>query len=251
MEIIDNDTQISVSHSFIAYRQFQNNIVWIDELYTAECVRQQGVARWLVWQIGNRQCIELQVSTDTTEQAAAARYSYTTMGLKPLTKRERSRVVPGPNDGYAIWRTSEYNVTSGWAPLPHRDTQFHDTWSALTEVQRTTLIHTMMHTHGYSEETARRHFAGSTATEEAMVLLIVHDLAALPPLPPSPHPSSHGRAERRGRGAGLRRPPDGVTRPRSRRHRDTTSRYTTATLHAVERALRGTVDADGDSSGVT
>ena len=36
-----------------------------------------------------------------------------------------------------------------------------------------------------------------------------------------------------------------------RPHRATTSRYNTATLHAVERALRGTTDADGDSSGVT
>ena len=88
MDTTDKDTQISVTHSFIAYRQFQNDIVWIDELYTAECVRQQGVARWLVWQIGHQQCIELQVSTATTEQAAAARYSYMTMGLKPLTKRD-------------------------------------------------------------------------------------------------------------------------------------------------------------------
>ena len=88
------------------------------------------------------------------------------MGLKSLSKRERSRVVTGPDPGYEIWKTPEYNVTSGWAPLPHRDTQFHDTWSALTEVQRTTLIHTMMHTHGYSEDTARRHFAGSAATED-------------------------------------------------------------------------------------
>ena len=36
-----------------------------------------------------------------------------------------------------------------------------------------------------------------------------------------------------------------------RPHRATTSRYNTATLHAVERALRGTTDADGDSSGIT
>ena len=249
VETADTETHPSVSYSFIAYRQFQNDIVWIDELYTADCVRQQGVARWLVWQIGHRQCIELQVSTAPTEQAEIARYSYTTMGLKPLKGRERSRVVTGPDDGYAVWRTPEYNVTSGWTPLPHRDTQFHDTWSALTEVQRTALVHTMMHTHGYSEDKARRHFAGSAAAEEAMVMIIVHDLAAPPPLPPSPHPSPHGRAARRGRGVGLRRPPDGVTRPR--RHRDTTSRHTTATLHAVERALRGTTDADGDSSGVT
>ena len=200
VETADTETHPSVSYSFIAYRQFQNDIVWIDELYTADCVRQQGVARWLVWQIGHRQRIELQVSTATTEQAEAARHSYTTMGLKPLSKRERSRVITGPDPGYEIWKTPEYNVTSGWSPLPHRDTQFHDTWSALTEVQRTALVHTMMHTHGYSEDKARR-------------------------------------------------PPDGVTRPR--RHRDTTSRHTTATLHAVERALRGTTDADGDSSGVT
>ena len=185
-----------MSYSFIAYRQFQNDIVWIDELYTADCVRQQGVARWLVWQIGHRQCIELQVSTALTEQAEIARYSYTTMGLKPLKGRERSRVVTGPDDGYAVWRTPEYNVTSGWTPLPHRDTQFHDTWSALTEVQRTALVHTMMHTHGYSEDKARRHFAGSAAAEEAMVMIIVHDLAAPPPSPHPPTlPSMAGRRD--------------------------------------------------------
>ena len=152
-----------------------------------------------------------------------------------LSKRERSgsRVVTGPDPGYEIRKTPEYNVTSGWAPLPHRDTQFHDTWSALTEVQRTTLIHTMMHTHGYSEDTARRHFAGSAATEEAMVLLIVHDLAALPPLPPSPHPSPHGRAERRGRGAGLRRSPDGVTYTTT-----STSRHDITTYHRYSTRCR-------------
>ena len=72
MDTADTETRTSVSYSFIAYRQFQNDIVWIDELYTADCVRQQGVARWLVWQIGQRQRIELQVSTATTEQAEAA-----------------------------------------------------------------------------------------------------------------------------------------------------------------------------------
>jgi hypothetical protein len=40
--------------------------VWIDELYTADCVRQQGVARWLIWQVGRWQRIELQVSTALT-----------------------------------------------------------------------------------------------------------------------------------------------------------------------------------------
>ena len=51
-----------VTYSFIAYREFPGEAVWIDELYTAECVRQQGVARWLVWQVGYRRHVELQVS---------------------------------------------------------------------------------------------------------------------------------------------------------------------------------------------
>lgn len=58
----DDDTTQSVPYSFVAYRRIRD-VVWIDELYTAECVRQQGVARWLLWQIGRRQRIELQVST--------------------------------------------------------------------------------------------------------------------------------------------------------------------------------------------
>ena len=37
-----------VQYSFVAYRECFGGVVWIDELYTAECVRQQGVARWLI-----------------------------------------------------------------------------------------------------------------------------------------------------------------------------------------------------------
>ena len=85
-------------------------------------------------------------------------------------------------------------------------------------------------------------FRDADVSEEATVMLITHDLTEPPPLP-------HGRSVRRRGEAGLRRTPDGIIRPRH--HRATTSRYNTATLHAVERALRGTTDADGDSSGVT
>ena len=206
------------------------------------------MARWLVWQVGYRRHVELQVSVASTAQAEAARHSYTAMGMRALRNRERSRVVTAPDAGHRIWRTPEYSVTSGWTPIPHRDTQVHGQWSTLTEGQQQALVHTTMRVHGYSEDTARRHFTGSNAEDEATVLLIVHDIDASPPPPLTPTPPLHGRMARRGR-VGLRRPPEGVMRPR--RQRDTTSRYNAVTLRAVERALRGATDADGDSSGVT
>ena len=83
----------TILYSFIAYRQINEGVIWVDELYTAACVRQQGVARWLLWQIGSRQRVELQVSKAETEQAEVARHSYTSMGLKPLGRRGRSHVV--------------------------------------------------------------------------------------------------------------------------------------------------------------
>ena len=93
-----------------------------------------------MWQIGQRQRIELQVSTAITEQAEAARHSYTTMGMRPLGTRERSRVVEAPDPGYAIWKTPEYNVMSGWTPVSYRDTAVHDAWGRLTEAQRAALL---------------------------------------------------------------------------------------------------------------
>ena len=246
MDTTDTDTTPSMACSFIAYRQFQNDIVWIDELYTADCVRQQGVARWLVWQIGHRQRIELQVSTAMTEQAVAARHSYTAMGMKAMRRRERSRVVTAPDEGHEIWGTPEYTVMSGWTPVPHRDTQVHSTWGALTSAQQEALIHTTRRVHGYSEDKARRHFTGSAIDEEAMVLLITHEMTPPPPPPPHTPTPPHGRMARREREVGLRRNPSGVVRPR--RQRAVTSRYTAATLSTVERALRGTTGAD---TGVT
>lgn len=53
-------------------------------------------------------------------------------------------------------------------PLPHRDTQFHDTWSALTEVQQTARIHTTVHTHGIAR--MWRDNTGSAAAEEARIM---------------------------------------------------------------------------------
>ena len=138
-----------VTYSFIAYREFPGEVVWIDELYTAECVRQQGVARWLVWQVGYRRHVELQVSVASTAQAEAARQSYTAMGMRALRNRERSRVVTAPDAGHRIWWTPEYSITSGWTPIPHRDTQVHGQWSTLTEGQQQTLVHTTMQVHGY------------------------------------------------------------------------------------------------------
>ena len=239
----------TVLYSFIAYRQIRDGVIWVDELYTAACVRQQGVARWLLCQMGNRQRVELQVSKAETEQAEAARHSYTGMGLRPLGRRGRSHVVTEADPGCEIWVTPEYNVTSGWSPVTPRDTRTHDTWGALAEAQRNALIHTVMEAHGYSKDVARQHFSGTDVSEEATIMLITHDLTAPPPPPLTPPPLPHGRSVRRRGEAGLRRQPDGVTRPRH--HRATTSRHNTATLHAVERALRGTIDADGDSSGVT
>ena len=90
-------TGCHTTYSFVAYREFHSGVVWIDELYTAECVRLQGVARWLMWQIGYRRHIELQVSVASTILAEAARHAYTTMGLRALRQRERSRVVTEPD----------------------------------------------------------------------------------------------------------------------------------------------------------
>ena len=160
-------------------------------------------------------------------------------------------MVTEADPGNEVWVTSEYNVTSGWSPVTPRDTLSHDTWGALAEAQKDALTRTVMeaHKHNYSEDVARRHFSGTDVTDEATVMLITHDLTASPPPPLTRPPLPHGRSVRRRGEAGLRRQPDGVTRPRH--HRATTSRHNTATLHAVERALRGTIDADGDSSGVT
>ena len=120
------------------------------------------------------------MSVEPTEQAEAARHAYTTMGLRALRHRERSRVVTEPEEGHRIWRTPEYNVMSGWALVPHRDVAVQGTWSALTTAQREALIHTTMQTHGYSAAKARLHFAGADTEDESMVLLIAHDLAAPP-----------------------------------------------------------------------
>ena len=136
-------------------------------------------------------------------------------------------------------------MMSGWTLVPHRDTQTHVTWSELTLEQRNALVHTTMRVHGYDEDRARKHFTGSADDEEAMVLLITHDMT-LPPTPPPHTPTPpHGRLARRAQ-VGLRRNPSGVVRPR--RQRAVTSRHTAATLNTVERALRGTTSAD---TGVT
>ena len=132
-----------------------------------------------MWQIGYRRHIELQVSVASTIQAEAARHAYTTMGLRALRHRERSRVVTEPDEGHRIWRTPEYNVLSGWTPVPHRDVTVQGKWSALTTAQREALIHTTMQVHGYSAEKAMLHFTGADTEGEAMVLLIAHDQPSL------------------------------------------------------------------------
>ena len=73
--------------------------------------------------------------------------------------------------------------------------------------------------------------------DEATVMLIRHKEGIQTPPPPTllTPSSSHGRTARDGSGRGLRRSSAGVTRPR--RQRETTSRYTTAMLHTLERAF--------------
>ena len=46
-----------------------------------------------VGQVGRGHRVELQASTADTEQARDARGSYTSMGMHPMTGRERSRIV--------------------------------------------------------------------------------------------------------------------------------------------------------------
>jgi hypothetical protein len=174
-------------YSFLAYRQISHRVVWVDEIYTADCVRQQGVARWLMYHVGRGKRVELQVSSSDTRQAEDARRSYTSMGMRAMTQRERSRVVQGADGGYELWFTDEYLVMSGWEPVVPRDTIIHRTWSAFSVPQQDALIQTLMRVHDYSRETAVAHLAGRQTETEATILAIHHDLtAAPPPSPPSP-----------------------------------------------------------------
>ena len=150
------------------------------------------MARWLVGQVGRGHRVELQASTADTEQARDARGSYTSMGMHPMTGRERSRVVTAADDGFKLWVTDEYVVTSGWEPTEHRDTVVHAAWSALDGLIRDALVETTMRAHGYDMGTAERHFAGTGPDDETTVLVIRHtlhsdtDMTTSPPLPPSP-----------------------------------------------------------------
>ena len=110
-------------------------------------------------------------------------------------------------------------------------------WSVLDAGVQEALIGAVVRAHGYEEWRAREHMAGDGVHDEATVMLIRHtEGIQTPPSPTLLTPSSsHGRTARDGSGRGLRRSSTGVTRPR--RQRDTTSRYTTAMLHTLERAF--------------
>ena len=149
-------------------------------------------------------------------------------------------MVESAEDGYELWFTEEYCVTSGWAPEPESDMIGHSVWSALDAGVQEALSGAVMRVHGYEERRARGNMAGDGAQDEATVMLVRHKEGIRTPPPPPPPtlltPSPlHGRTARDGSGRGLRRGPMGVVRPR--RQRDTTSRYTTAMLHAIECAF--------------
>ena len=104
---------VTDDYSFIAYRKFDGGVVWVDELYTTERARGRGIARWLLSQVARGQRVELQVSCDTGHMAERARRSYRSMGIDRM-RRGRSRVVESAEDGYELWFTEAYCVTSGW-----------------------------------------------------------------------------------------------------------------------------------------
>ena len=95
--------------SFIAYRQIDASLIWIDELYVACCARKLGVATWLMARVGERKRVELQVSSAEEQTARNARRAYAGMAMRTLHKRERSRVYPGgAADGFEIGFTAEW-----------------------------------------------------------------------------------------------------------------------------------------------
>ena len=146
-------------------------------------------------------------------------------------------MVESAEDGYELWFTEEYCVTSGWEPDPECDVVEHSVWSMIDAGVQGALIGAVMRAHGYEEWRAREHMAGDGVHDEATVMLIRHKEGVRTPPPPTllTPSSSRGRTARDGRGRGLRQSYTGVTRPR--RQRDTTSRYTTAMLHTLERAF--------------
>ena len=133
--------------------------MWIDELCTTERARGRGIARWLLWQVARGQRVELQVSCDTGHMAERARRSYRSMGIDRM-RRGRSRVVESAEDGYELWFTEEYCVTSGWEPDPEFDAVAHSAWSVLGAGVQEALIGAVVRAHGYGERRAREHMAG-------------------------------------------------------------------------------------------
>ena len=143
------------------------------------------------------------------------------------------------DEGYEIWYTEEYRVTSGWDPGNQGDVVESLTWHEIETETQDALTGLIMRAHGYTRIQAEKHFAGSGTDDEAAVMLIRHmfNSQTSPPLPPPlSSSSSHGRAARGGGGGGPRRRHNGVARPR--RQRDTNSRYTAAMLRHLESAFR-------------
>ena len=139
---------------------------------------------------------------------------------------------------YGIRRSEEYCVTSGWDPGRQCDVVENLAWHEIDVRTQDALIGLVVRAHGYARSQAEKHFAGSGTDDEATVMLIrhKHNTQTNPPPPPLSSSSSHGRAARGGGRGGLRRNHNGVARPR--RQRDTTSRYTAATLRHLESAFR-------------
>ena len=98
-------------------------------------------------------------------------------------------MVESAEDGYELWFTEEYCVTSGWEPDPERDVVEYSVWSMIDAGVRGALIGAVMRVHGYEERRARENMAGGGVHDEATVMLIRHKEGVRTPpphIPPNP-----------------------------------------------------------------
>ena len=94
-------------------------------------------------------------------------------------------VVESAEDGYELWFTEEYCVTSGWEPDPAYDAVEHSVWSVIDAGVQEALIEAVVRAHGYEGRRAREHMAGDGVHDEATVMLIRHKGGVRTP-PPQP-----------------------------------------------------------------
>ena len=81
-------------------------------------------------------------------------------------------MVESAEDGYELWFTKEYCVTSGWAPEPEGDMIGHSVWSALDAGVQEALSGAVMRVHGYEERRARENMAGGGVHDEGKGVVV-------------------------------------------------------------------------------